>query len=92
MQPSIKKIENPDSAGPFRFADTNPLGNSITVETSYGLSKRETAVIALISGTGMGLVATQLVIDQAYRVADLILAGPTDDKSLVDLDKIGEMD
>jgi len=92
MQPTVKKIENTESTNAFRFADNNPLGNMITVETSYGLSKRQQIVAMLIAGYQDGVFATAFLVDAAYNVADLILAGPSSEKDIVDLDQIGRMD
>ena len=82
MQPMVKHVENEESVNAYRYVDPNPLGNIIAVETSYGISKRQYLAGMLIAGSGLNLVATQLAVDRAYAVADLILAGPTSGKSV----------
>lgn len=92
MQPMIKNIENTESANAFRFVNSNALGNTIVAETSYGISKRQLIVAMLLADSANGIHATQGMIDYAYQVADLILAGPSGEKDMVDLDRLGSED
>jgi hypothetical protein len=92
MSPTVKKITNTDSAFPYRFADANSLGNSITVETAEGLTKRQLLAALCVPWVILEVEDPRKAVKKAFELADAILAGPDSDEDLVDLDSLGKAD